>query len=211
MVDRAVAGDLEVLRGVAFLRLGVLEGIHQALALHRDLLGAIDYLGLGQARRLQDGRRDVDDMAELAADLVLRLDPLGPAHHHAVARAAEVGRHLLHPAEGSVEGHRPAGGHVRIGLGAAPLVDELEHVLDLFVHAVEVGVLVEHAVLAALAAGAVVAGDVEDQRVVGLADRLEGLEHAADLVVGVIGERRRRPRPGARTGASRRPRVRPSP
>ena len=79
---------------------------------------------------------------------------------------------------GASKRHRPAGGHVRVGLGAAPLVDELQHVLDLLLHAVEVGVLVEHAVLAALAAGAVVADDVEDQRVVDLPDLLERLEHA---------------------------------
>ena len=76
---------------------------------------------------------------------------------------------------------------MRVGLRPAPLVDLLQHVLDLLVHAVEVGVLVEHAVLAAFAAGAVVAGDVEDQGVVGLAHFLEGLQHAADLEVGVLG------------------------
>jgi hypothetical protein len=79
---------------------------------------------------------------------------------------------------------------VRVGLGAAPLVDLLQQVLDLLLHAVEVGVLVEHAVLAALAAAAVVTGDVEDQRVVGLAHFPERVQHAADLVVGVFGEGR---------------------
>jgi hypothetical protein len=59
------------------------------------------------------------------------LIPFGQLHHHAVARAAEVGRHLLHPAERSIERDRPAGRHVRVGLGAAPLVGEFEHVLDL--------------------------------------------------------------------------------
>ena len=67
---------------------------------------------------------------------------------------------------GALKRDRPAGRHVRVGLRPAPLVHELQHVLDLLGHAVEVGVLVEHAVLAALAARAVVADDVEDERVV---------------------------------------------
>ena len=54
--------------------------------------------------------------------------------------------------------------------------------------AVEVGHLVEHAVHAAFGAGAVVADVVDDQRVVELADVLDGLHDAADLVVGVRGE-----------------------
>jgi hypothetical protein len=82
---------------------------------------------------------------------------------------------------------------VRVGLGTAPLVDPLQQVLDLLLHAVEVGVLVEHAVHAvhaALAAAAVVTGDVEDQRVIGLAHFPERVQHAADLVIGVFGEGR---------------------
>ena len=60
--------------------------------------------------------------------------------------------------------------------------------LDLFLHAVEVGVFVEHAVHAALGAGAIVAGDVEDEGVVELADLADGIDQAADVVVGVIDE-----------------------
>ena len=55
-------------------------------------------------------------------------------------------------------------------------------------HAVEVGHLVEHAVHAAFGARAVVADDVEDQRVVQLADVLDRLDQPADLVVGVLAE-----------------------
>ncbi len=187
MVDGTVAGDLEVLRRMPLLRLAVVEAVDEARALDRDLLDAVDDLRLRQARGLQDRRRDVDHVAELRTDLVLRLDALGPGDDHAVARAAEIRRDLLHPAERRVERHRPARRHVRVGLGAAPLVDQLDHVLDLLLHAVEVGHLAVHAVLAAFTAGAVVAGDVEDQRVVGLPGFLEGLQHAADLVVGVLG------------------------
>ena len=58
-------------------------------------------------------------------------------------------------------------------------------VLDLFLHAVEVGHLVVHADHAALGARAVVAGDVEDQRVVQFADLLDRIHETADMVIGV--------------------------
>ena len=64
----------------------------------------------------------------------------------------------------------------------------LEDVLDGLLHAVEVGHLVEQPVHAAFGARAVVADDVEDQRVVELAGRLDGLDQPADLGVGVLAE-----------------------
>ena len=150
---------------------------------------AVDRLRLRDVRRFEHGRRDVDDVLELAADLALGLDARRPADDQRVARAAEVGGHLLGPHERRVAGHRPARRHVREGLGAAPLVDVLEHVGHGLGDAVEVGHLVEHAEHAALGAGAVVADLVDDQRVVELAQVLDGLHDAADLVVGVRGER----------------------
>ena len=127
-------------------------------------------------------------MRELAAQAALLLDALRPVDDHAVASAAEIGRHLLGPGERRVERDRPAGGHVREGLRAAPLVDQRDQVLDLLGDAVEIGHLVVHADEAALGAGAVVAGDVDEQRVVQLADVLERLLEAPDLVVGMLEE-----------------------
>jgi hypothetical protein len=170
VVDRAVAGDLEVLGRVPLLGLGVVKRIDQTLAFHRHLPRAVHDLGLGQTGRFQHGRRDVNHMAELRADFVLRFDALGPVRHHADARAAEVGRHLLGPLERRVQRHGPTGRHVGIGFGAAPFVHQLDHVFEFLGHAVEVGHFVEHAVHAAFGTGPVVAGDVEDQRVVELAN-----------------------------------------
>ena len=104
---------------------------------------------------------------------------------HAVARAAEVGGHLLGPLERRVEGHRPGRRHVRKGLLAAPLVDQGDQVLDLFLDAVEVGHFVVHADHAAFGARAVVAGDVEDQRVVHFTDLLDRIHKSADIVISV--------------------------
>ena len=123
----------------------------------------------------------------------LRISPFalmrfGPAHHQRIARAAEVGSDLLGPHEGRVAGHRPAGRHVREGFGAAPFVDVLQHVGHRLRDAVEIGHLVEHADHAALGARAVVADDVDEQRVVQLAQILDRLHEPADLVVGVLGE-----------------------
>ena len=134
------------------------------------------------------GGSDVDDVVPLRADFVGCGDVFGPGDDQGIARAAVVGRNLLGPHEGRVAGDGPAGGHVRIGGGAAPLVVVLEHVRHSLLNAVEVGDLVEHAVHAALGAGAVVAEDVEDERVVELAHLFEGVEEAADFVVAVFAE-----------------------
>ena len=49
VVNAAIAEDLEVLRLVPVLRLGILKGVHHAHAFDRRLRRAVDALGLGQA------------------------------------------------------------------------------------------------------------------------------------------------------------------
>lgn len=62
---------------------------------HVFLLDAIDEHGLGQARYFEQGRRDVDHVMELAANLTLGIDAHWPMDDRAVASAAEVSSHLL--------------------------------------------------------------------------------------------------------------------
>ena len=188
-VDGAVAEHLEVLRLVPVRRLGIVEGVDHADAFHRRLRDAVDRLRLRDVRGFEHGRRDVDDVLELTAHLAPGLDAIRPADHQRIAGAAEVGGHLLGPHERRVAGHRPARRHVREGLGAAPLVDVLQHLGHRLGDAVEVGHLVEHPDHAAFGAGAVVADLIDDQRVVELAHVLDRLHHPADLVVGVGGKR----------------------
>ena len=121
----------------------------------------------------------------------LRMPPaslmwLGPGHAHALPRAAEVRGDLLGPLERRVERPGPADRHVVVGLVRAPdVVEVLQLVVDRDFDAVEHGDLVGRADRRAFGAGAVVAADVDDERVVELAHVLDGLDHAADLVVGV--------------------------
>ena len=75
---------------------------------------------------------------------------------------------------------------MRIGRRRAPGVVELELLGDREVQDAVVGrVLVGRAEQRAFGAGAVVADDVDDQRVVELAHVLDLLDDAADLVVGI--------------------------
>ena len=78
VVDAAVAEDLEVLRLVPVLRLGVGERVDHAHAFDGRLRRAVHRLGLGQAGRFENGRRDVDDVMPLRPHFALGLDPLGP-------------------------------------------------------------------------------------------------------------------------------------
>ena len=152
------------------------------------LLDAVHDLGRADAGGLEDRRHDVDDVDELLAQAALVLDARRPGHHHVLVDAAELRGVLLEPGERRVEGPRPAGRHVVVGLLGAPHVVELHlHVDGQLVDAVEERDLVRRADRPALGARAVVAVDVDDQRVVELAQVLEGLDHAADLVVAVGG------------------------
>ena len=134
---------------------------------------------------------DVDHVVPLRAHLALGLDAVRPVHDERVARTAVVRGDLLGPLERRVAGVRPAGVEVVVGvLAAESLVEARELVLDLVRQTVEHDHLVEGAGQAALGAAAVVAPDVEEQRVVELAQLLERVDDAADLVVGVRGEAR---------------------
>ena len=174
----------------------VLKGVHEAGAVHRLLLDAVDELWLGQANGLEDGRADVDAVGELRAQVSFGLDALRPGDDHRVARPAQVARHLLAPLEGRVVGMGPGRGEVRRSviappaLDAAVLLDQLQLLLGVELDAVEEGHLVERAGERPFHAGAVVAPDVQDERVVEVTHLLDRVEQAADVPVGVLGEAR---------------------
>ena len=165
------------------LGFGVVEAVPEARALERPLRVALDLLGQLDAEALVHGGHDVDAVCVLVAQLALGLDACRPVHHHRVAYAALPGV-ALEELEGRVEGHRPAGGVVVVGRHRAELVDEREVLLHVVGHGVEEVVLVDRAVRAALARGAVV-GDPDDERVVELAGLLEVVDQASGLVIGV--------------------------
>ena len=144
-------------------------------------------LGSGRPGGLQDGRRDVDDVGELLAELADGGDAGGPVHDGAVAGAAPVRGHLLGPLVRRAHRVGPAHRVVVVGAGRAELgrlgaqeVRRLQHA-----QAVEVDRLVEAALGGALGRGAVVADDVVDQRVIQQVQVVQGLHQPADLGVGV--------------------------
>ena len=126
----------------------------------------------------------------------LRLDPGGPGDDHRVPGPAQVARHLLAPLERGVARPRPRRRDVRRRVVVPPAVDapvpldQLELLLGIDVDAVQERHLVERAGRRALEARAVVAPDVEDQRVLEVAHLLDSVEQAADVPVGVVHEPR---------------------
>src|SRR5882762_11121656 len=70
--------------------LGVVERVSHTDALDRVLLDSVDENRLGQAGQFENGRRDVNYVSELAADLAFPLDSLGPVHNCSVASAPEM-------------------------------------------------------------------------------------------------------------------------
>ena len=190
VVDPAVAHQLEVLRGVPLGGVSVVERVRHRAALHRDLGHAVDGVRLGQPGEVEDGRRDVDDVVPLVADLAPGLDPARPVHDGAVAGAAVVGGDLLGPLVRRAHRVRPAHGVVVVGLRATDLVQVLVPELRGLELVAAVGGRGDHvgAVEATLGGSAVVADDVHHQGVVEQLEVLEGVDHPSGVEVGVLQE-----------------------
>jgi len=109
-----------------------------------------------------------------------------PRNRHSLPSAAEVRRYLLGPSKWRVERPSPAHGHVIVGSVRSPnIVEVLELIPDRNLDTVEHGHLVGRANQLAFSARTVVAADVDDERVIKLAHVLNGLYHAANLIVSV--------------------------
>src|ERR1044072_5029968 len=120
----------------------------------------------------------------------LAVMPLGQWTINPVAVSAVIRRNLLRPRKGRIARDGPARGEVRVGRRAADFVVMFQDVGDGLVHAVEVGHLVVEPVHAAFGARAVVANDVEDERVVELPGSANGVYQSPDFPVCVFAKGR---------------------
>ena len=206
---RAAPEHLEVLRGVPLGALGVVEGVQEAGAVHRLLLDPVDRLGLGDAGRFEDGRADVDAVRELAAHgrvcaliaaghattIGLRVPPRWLAiclpHWNGVfmacAQAAAQCGAVWSPPSASMPPY---------------LLDQRQLLVGVEHEAVQEGHLVERAGDRPLQARAVVAPDVEDQRVVEVAHLLDRSRAVARRSSRRSPGSRRRPPSGGRRASS---------
>ena len=142
-------------------------------------------IGLRNAGRFEDGWDDIDDVMELATDAAHVVDMAGPGYDRALSRPAKVRRHLLHPLERRVHRPRPRRREMRERPFRSPERVPEELILDRHRDAIKGRELVRRAVQHAFGARTVVATDVDDQGVVAFAQVFDGLDDAADLVVGV--------------------------
>ncbi len=126
-------------------------------------------------------------MVPLVAHLAAGGDPVAPPHDHPVAGAPEV-RDLLGPGVRRVHGQGPPGRVDPVRRGVAQRVEAGGHVGGVVLDPVSDQVLAEGAAGSALAGGAVVAEQVEDQGVVEHLEVVQGVDQPADLHVGVLGE-----------------------
>ena len=153
--------------------------------MERELRHAVERRGHGGAGGLEDGRGDIGDEVELAADGIALRDTRGPVDDERDADAAGVDE-TLGEAEGRVAGLRPTQRIRAEGLRAAEGVEAFEAFAQ---RAGLLGVeelhLVPETELAALGAGAVV-GEQNDEGVAEAAGALEFVEQAAELAVGVL-------------------------
>src|SRR5690606_32029003 len=107
------------------------------------------------AKRFEDGGRDVDGVAELMPHLAWASQSLGPVHDERVPHAAAM-RILLVPFERAVAGLGPSPWNVAVTVGAADVIETLHGIVHVLGHAIEVEHFIEYAACAALLACAVV-------------------------------------------------------
>ncbi len=190
MVDGPVPEHLEILGRPLVAGRGIGPGVGQAHPFHGFLGHAVHGERLRQPGRFEHGGRDVDHVVKLRTQAAVIADPGRPRHHQAVAGAAEVARHLLHPLERRRSGPAPANRIVMLVLGAADLVDVRQHRR----HIVWKTLLCFHVVQGAgqrtLGTGAIVAHDVDDERVVAQAHGVEGFHDPPHLGIDVLEEAR---------------------
>ena len=148
------------------------------------LLDAVDTNRFGHADALQDGRGHVDEVMELPTEAAVVLDACRPRDHHRRGRPPPEVTSLPY-----VNGVEVAYAHAWIGAvrpRAAEVVEALGEVVERLRDAVPVAQLVHGAVQAPLGGRAVVAGDVDDERVVEFAGLIDGFDDAAHLVIRVL-------------------------
>ena len=185
VIQGPLAHHLEILGLVPGRFPGVLlvKRVGEARAFDGFLLDAVHGFGCGDAADLKEGGHHVDDVHELLAEGARILDMAGPGYRHALPDTAELRCVLLEPGEGRIKGPGPAGRHVVVGLLGAPDIVPLHLDIDGHGDAVEERDFVGCSERAALGAGAVVAVDVDDKRVVKLAHVFDGLDDPADFVI----------------------------
>src|SRR6516165_10771567 len=191
MIYGAAAHDLEILRGLAAFGLGVIECVGKADAVKRVLRNAVDEQWRLDADDLVKGRHDVIDMVELRARSGVGLDLGGPTHRHRIAGAAEVRGEKLRAFVWSASSPPPTGVIHVVGLGRPQNVQPTD-----FVQCGEVlrngrrdvvlrEQLADRAVLA-FRRRSVIAPDVQDQRVVTVAEPVHLVDEPADLSIDVL-------------------------
>ena len=141
--------------------------------------------GSGHASSLVDRGDDVNDVMELRADGPDVLDSLGPRDDRPIAGSAEVRWHALRPLEGRRPSPRPTHRVMVVRFRPTQFVDQGQLRLDRVPNAVHAHHAVAGAREGSFRARAVVAGHVDDHRVVTVGQLSDGIDQSPDVVVRV--------------------------
>src|SRR5262249_40421175 len=133
--------------------------------------------------RFEDRRNDVDDMLELRAEFATALDAIWPPDRHSIACSAEVRCNLFRPLEGRVHRVCPTHWIVIVRLVASQFVHHREKEGQRLRLGRHLSQLAGYTLQRTFGARAVVALNVDNERVVELARLLEAVDNATDLIV----------------------------
>jgi hypothetical protein len=163
------------------VRVRLVEGIGHAHAFDGLLSEPVHHLRCRDAGNVEDRGHDVDEVVELGTNAASVFDPVWPSDDHTLPGAAEVGGDLFGPLERRIKGPRPSHCHVGSGLRGAPDVVILQLIRNRNVDAFARSQVEGRADGRAFCARAVVAADVDHERIVELAHVIHGLDDPTDL------------------------------
>ncbi len=190
MPDAAMTEHLEVLGRSRSHSRRIGQSRGEAGAMNRHLRNARDDLRCLDVKQIENRGREIDRVAELAANLAGRAKPGRPVNHQRVAHASAVSI-LLVPLERRVAGLRPSPGDIAVTVGAADVVETLERGVEVLRDSIEVAHLIEDADRTALLARAIVRHH-DQQRIVEQIDLAEECDQPSDLLIGMLEHRRKR-------------------
>jgi len=187
VIKTTVAAQLEILCFAKAFCLCVIERKSKADSFDGFLLHAVQVGRRGYPAEFVERRHDIDGVKELGSQPVFLFNPFRPGDDHRITRSPEVAGDLLRPLEWRVHRMGPSGRKMVEVLWTAEFIDRLDVVLPFLREPVEERVFAQRPLEAAFGTGAVVAGDIDDERVVAVGELLHGIDHAAQLVVAVRG------------------------
>jgi len=192
MINGAASHDLEILRVLDLLGSGIIERAGEADAIEGILRDAVDQVRRSKIQDVVEGRDHVVHMQELRTRCRIGRDLCRPADGQRIAGTAEVRGEQLGAFVGRAARPGPASVVLIVGLGRTEHVEATQGLQrgDVLFGRGGNAILRQQFTAGAMLAfggGAVVAPDIQDKRVIAVAEPIHCIHQPPNLIIDVFG------------------------